>query len=237
MTTEPPPTTGLLTTVVISALAPVFFGAAGGDISLARMAAQEVIDEHHARNRVDLLAVGQIVANGLAALGSLGQSMNDEIALPMAPRLRNNAISLNRMVEHNRRVRKQNQDAAPLDLGTDMYVEPASPEDPEIVLQDDAADRLAIEAATPQAEQPAEPASLEEQRQKRTQAKAMIKEASDLSASLRTLPSSEREQAEHRVAMLGRSVRELLTGEKLPPLPHPGDEAAMNGTQNRSALV
>ena len=227
---EPSPTTGFLTTVIISALAPVFFSATGGDIPLARMAAKEIIDEHRARNRVDLIAVGQIIANGLAALGSLGQSMSDEIPLPMALRLRTNAISLNRTVEHNRRLRKQNQDSDAMDLGTDTYTEPAHAEESEIHLKDDAAEPLAIEA-TPQADQPAEPATLEERRQKRAQAHAMIKEASDLSASLRTLPPPEREHAEYRVTMLGRSVRELLTGEKLPPLLPPGDET---GTEHRS---
>ena len=64
----------------------------------------------------------------------------------------------------------------------------------------------------------------------------MIKEASDLSASLRTLPPSEREHAEYRVTMLGRSVRELLTGEKLPPLLQPGNigQTAPNETGHRS---
>jgi hypothetical protein len=127
---EPSPTTGFLTSVIVSALAPVFLGVAGDNIPLARMAAAEVIEEHRARNRVDLIAVGQIIANGLAALGSLGQSMNEEIPLPMALRLRGNAISLNRKVEHNRRVRKQNQAADPMDLGTDTYVEPAAQRNP-----------------------------------------------------------------------------------------------------------
>jgi hypothetical protein len=249
---EPSPTTGFLTSVIISALAPVFLGVTGGDIPLARMAAAEVIDEHRARNRVDLIAIGQIIANGLAALGSLGQSMNDEIPLLMALRLRNNAISLNRMVEHNRRVRKQNQNADPVDLGTDTYVEPAPPDEaepdqPEVFLKDDVAELLAAEAAsrlkTP-AEQPAEPTpaepataappALEERSQRRTQAMAMIKEAGDISASLRTLPSPEREHAEFRAAMLGRSARELITGEQLPPPAQSGTETAINGPGNRS---
>jgi hypothetical protein len=256
---EPPSigsrTTGFLTSVIISALAPVFLGVTGGDVPLARMAAAEVIDEHRARNRVDLIAVGQIIANGLAALGSLGQSMNEDISLPMALRLRSNAISLNRTVEHNRRVRKQNRDAEPVDLGADTYVEPAptaeaEPDQPEIFLKDDVAQFLAAEAAarlTSPAEQLAEPTpaepiaaespTLEERRQKRTQAMAMIKEAGDISASLRTLPPPEREHAEFRVAMLGRSARELITGEQLPPPVQSGSEAATNRSGNRSELV
>jgi len=55
--------------------------------------------------------------------------MDEEISLPIALRLRGNAISLNRIVEHNRRVRRQNQNAEPVDLGTDTYVEPAPPEE------------------------------------------------------------------------------------------------------------
>jgi hypothetical protein len=244
------PTTGFLTSVIISALAPVFFSVTGGDTQLARMAAAEVIQEHRARNRVDLIAVGQIIANGLAALGSLGQSMNEDIPLPMALRLRGNAISLNRSVEHNRRVRKQNQAAEPVDLGTDIYIEPAptveaEPDQPETFLKDDVAQFLAAEAAsrlTSPAEQLAEPTAteppaLEERRQRRTQAIAMIKEAGDISASLRTLSPAEREHAEIRAAMLGRSARELITGEQLPPLVPPSGEAAMNGSGNRSALV
>jgi hypothetical protein len=252
------PTTGLLTSVIVSALAPVFFSVTGGDIPLAHMAAEEIINEHRARNRVDLIAVGQIIANGLAALGSLGQSMNDEIPLPMALRLRANAISLNRTVEHNRRLRKQNQDAEPVDLGTATYAEPAPPEEPEpdqpeIFLKDDVAQFLEAKAAsrlTTPAEQSAGPASddpapaeptatpaLEERRQRQTQAIAMIKEAGDISASLRTLPPPEREQAEFRAAMLGRSARELITGEQLPPLVQSGGEAAMNGSGNRSEIV
>jgi hypothetical protein len=252
---QPSPTTGLLTSVIVSALAPVFLSVTGGDFLLARMAAAEVIEEHRARNRVDLIAVGQIIANGLAALGSLGQSMNEDIPLPMALRLRGNAISLNRSVEHNRRVRKQNQAADPVDLGTDTYVEPSCPEEaepdqPEIFLKDDVADLLAAEAAsrlTTPAEQPAEPTpaeptaaeppALEERRLKRTQAMAMIKEAGDISASLRTLPPAERERAEFRAAMLNRSARELITGEKQLPLVRSGGEVATNGSGNRSELV
>jgi hypothetical protein len=228
----------------------VFLGVTGGDIPLARMAAAEVIDDHRARNRVDLIAVGQIIANGLAALGSLGQSMNEEIPLTMALRLRANAISLNRTVEHNRRVRRQNQAAEPIDLGIDTYVEPAPPEEaepdqPAVFLKDDGAELLAAEAAsrlTTPAEQPAEPTAAgspapEERRQRRTQAIAMIKEAGDISASLRTLPPAEREHAEIRAAMLNRSARELITGEQLPPPVPSSGEAAMNGSGNRSELV
>jgi hypothetical protein len=238
MTTTTAPTTGLLTSVIVAALAPIFFGVTGGNIPLAHLAAEEIINEHRARNRVDLIAVGQIIANGLAALGSLGQSMSEQIPLPMALRLRNNAISLNRTVEHNRRIRKQNQATDPVDLGADTYVEPAPPDEPDP--KEDATQLLQAEAPaglTTPAEQPAELPTPEERRQRQTQAIAMIKEAGDISASLRTLPPPEREQAERRAAMLGRSARELITGEKPPPLVLSRNETAVNGSGNRPELV
>jgi hypothetical protein len=255
---DPPPigsrTAGFLTSVIISSLAPAFLGATGGDIKLARMAVEEIIGEYRARNRIDLIAVGQIVANGLAALGSLGQSMNDEIALPMALRLRGNAISLNRTAEQNRRARRENRNTEPVPLGVDTYVEPAplgadtyverpeetAPHQTEPFLQDDVAEFLAAESAArlaSPAEQPADPAPAEtaaatppapeEAQSRRTRAMAMIKEAAHISANLRTLPPADREPAEFRIAMLGRSARELLTGERLPPLDRFGDGAAM----------
>jgi hypothetical protein len=240
------PTAGFLASVIISSLAPAFLGATGGDIKLARMAAEGIIGEYRACNRIDLIAVGQIIANGLAALGSLGQSMNDEISLPMALRLRGNAISLNRTVEQNRRVRRENRDAEPVPLGADTYIErpeEAAPDQPDVFLQDDVAEFLAAEAAARLASPaerradptPAKPAAVtppefEERQSRRTQAKAMIEEAGDISANLRTLSSAEREPAEIRIAMLGKTARELITAERLPPPVQSGGEAAATGS-------
>jgi len=52
----------------------------------------------------------------------------------------------------------------------------------------------------------------------RMRAKAMIKEAGDLSDSLRTLPKAERRDVEIRIATLGSIVHELLMG--MPPPVH-----------------
>jgi hypothetical protein len=252
-------TTHFLTSVIISAIAPVFFGITGGDIAQARVAAAEIINDYGLRSRVDVIAVGQMVANGLAALKSLGQFMDEEISLPLALRLRGNAISLNRTVEHNRRVRRQNKDVDPLPIDVRNYAEPAPAKDappnqpdafptdvvlPDAFLTDGATQLLDAEAATRlacPADQSADPASAEtivtattaateDRRQRRTQAMAMIKEAGDLSDILQILPPEEREPTEIRIAMLGRSARELITGERLPPPGQTGGAIAMSGS-------
>jgi len=242
------PCTGLLMGVVVSLLAPAFLGVTGGDAALAGMAAAETIGDYRARNRIDLIAVAQIVTNGLAALGSLGQSMNGELSVSMALRLRANAISLNRTVERNRLILRVNRDADPVPLyaGHPEPEEPeeAPPDESEVFLNDAAAQFLAAEAAArlehpcerPAAAPPAETAptatapATEEKQIRHRQARMMIKEAGDISATLHTLPPLERAAAEIRVADLGIAVRELITGERLPSSVQTGGGAAMFGT-------
>ncbi|MEA2732013.1 MAG: hypothetical protein QOF70_6488, partial [Acetobacteraceae bacterium] len=57
--------------LIVALLAPMFLGIAAGDINLARMAAIETVSAYRTRNHADLIAVAQIIAYGLAALGSL----------------------------------------------------------------------------------------------------------------------------------------------------------------------
>jgi hypothetical protein len=105
------PTSSFLMSVVVTVLAPIFLGVTGGDTALARMAAAETINDLRARNHMDLIAVVQIITNGLAAADSLSRSMGDELSLPMTLRLRGNAIGLNRAAEQNRRVLREKRDA------------------------------------------------------------------------------------------------------------------------------
>jgi len=100
------PTNALLT-LIVTLLAPTFLGVTAGDLTLARMAAIQTINDYRARNHADLIAIAQIIACGLAALGSLSQSMDDDISLSMTLRLRGNAVALNRSAEQNRRVLQQ----------------------------------------------------------------------------------------------------------------------------------
>jgi hypothetical protein len=84
-------------------LAPMFLGVTGGDIALARMAAIETVGAYRAGTVLDLIAVAQIVGYGLAALGSLSLSMEDDLSLSMILRLRGSANACSRSAEQNRR--------------------------------------------------------------------------------------------------------------------------------------
>ena len=93
--------------LIVLLLAPLFLEAGGGDVNFARLAALETVGAYRARNNADLIAIAQIIAYGLASLGSLGLSMADDLSLSMILRLRGNANALNRSAEQNRRALRQ----------------------------------------------------------------------------------------------------------------------------------
>jgi hypothetical protein len=88
---------------VLLLLAPMFLNASRGRFDLACMAALDTLSVYRIGNSPDRIATAQIVACGLASLGSLGQSMTSDISLSMALRLRNNANALNRSADQHRR--------------------------------------------------------------------------------------------------------------------------------------
>jgi hypothetical protein len=248
------------------------------------MAAIETVNTYRVRNHADLIAVAQIIAFGLAALGSLSLSMADDISLSMALRLRGNANALNRSAEQNRRALRETRgsDSVPHHDTTAPEAEtPATaanndtrPE-PEMLLSAAAAQRLAAEgqarlqsterpavepSVTPLAQAsapatadnkpqvpppapasapttarnkppvpPPAAASAPATAQKRHQhmwAIAMVKEASELTASIPNLPLAERSTATIRAAALSRTAHDLLHGAPAPPL-EPGALAAI----------
>jgi hypothetical protein len=90
-------------------LAPMFLCVTGGDIDHARMAAIETVNAYRAQTHADLIAIAQIVAFGLGALGSLSLAMDDDISVAMTLRLRGNANACNRSAEQNRRALRQHR--------------------------------------------------------------------------------------------------------------------------------
>jgi hypothetical protein len=90
-------------------LAPMFLCVTGGDIDHARMAAIETVNAYRAQTHADLIAIAQIVAFGLGALGSLSLAMDDDISVGMTLRLRGNANACNRSAEQNRRALRQHR--------------------------------------------------------------------------------------------------------------------------------
>src|ERR1700733_3563161 len=143
-TTESPPhhPTNALMSLIVTLLLPTFLGVTAGDIALAKMAAIETINDYRARNSADLIAIAQIIACGLAALGSLSLSMDDDISLSMTLRLRGSAVALNRSAEQNRRVLAQPLRDDPIPFHFDMLPAP----EPTPAEMDDAAGIARAEA-------------------------------------------------------------------------------------------
>jgi hypothetical protein len=93
--------------LVVTSLAPIFLAATGGNLDDARAAAIATINAYNPRNQADLLPIAQILAFGLAALGSISLSMAGNIPFPLILRLRGNATSLNRAAEQCRRALRE----------------------------------------------------------------------------------------------------------------------------------
>ncbi|HEX4365300.1 MAG TPA: hypothetical protein VH023_00650 [Rhodopila sp.] len=219
---EAQPTNPLMA-LIVALLAPTFLGVTAGDLTLARMAAIQTINDYRARNHADLIAIAQIIACGLAALGSLSLSMDDDISLSMTLRLRGNAVALNRSVEQNRRVLQQ-----PIrDNPPPHYAEPA-PQPEDAFLSPEAAQILAREAEsrlqTPPEQATDQAPTTGDKRHQEMWAIAMVNEAAEITASLPHLPPAERSAASIRAAALSNTANELLTGAGFSPprQPNPG---------------
>ena len=239
-----PHPSALLMNLITVLLAPMFLGVSEGDVSLARMAAVETVNAYQARNHADLIAIAQIIAFGLAALGSLSLSMADEISLAMTLRLRGNANACSRSAEQNRRAFKENYDgdvkpyypvmASPLEAPPPVAEDEALSH-PDAFLSPAAAQGLAAEAQarlrtaesfmqtaqqTPN-QPPADitasilPRNPVEKRNQEMWAIAMVKEASEITASIPYLPPAERQAASLRAASLSSCATDLMYGMPL----------------------
>jgi len=237
-TSNPPHPSGLLMTLVVALLAPIFLGVTAGDVSLARMAAVETINAYRARNHADLIAVVQIIAFGLAAIGSLSLSMADDLSIETTLRLRSNANALNRSAEQNRRVVRESVVNDLMQHHTAMAQEPApsatcADDDPaprpDVFLSPAAEQFLAAEAQArlrePEENIPTPSPATSDKRHREMWAIALVKEAGDITAGLPNLPPAERAAATIRAAEMARTAHDLLYGEPTPQL----DPAALAG--------
>lgn len=248
--TEPPPEapTGsaipihpsdILMNLIVAFLAPMFLGASAGDIGFARMAAIETVNAYRARNQSDLIAIAQIIAFGLGALGSLSLSMAENLSLSMTLRLRGNANACNRSAEQNRRAVAQN----PGDNPTYHPATRAEPETQAATRADQDAKEAALLADLAAAKQlaadvqarmrPEKPATeqtpiptpaaiqtapMTTPQRNRAWANAMIQVAGSMTADLRNLPPAQRRVASIRASALTSTAHRLLSGVGLPPL-------------------
>jgi hypothetical protein len=230
-TTTDQPEANPLLAFIVTLLAPIFLGVTAGDLTLARMAALHTINDYRARNHVDLIAIAQIIACGLAALCSISRSMDDDISLSMTLRLRGNAVALNRSAEQNRRVLQQPIRDTPTPYHAETTPEPPAEYDddqPQEFLTPTAAQILTREAEarllTPPEQTPNQTPTPAERRHQQMWAIAMVKEASEITASLPDLPPDERPAATARAGALGSAANDLLMGVSSPPpqQPNPG---------------
>jgi hypothetical protein len=233
---------GILANAIIALLAPMFLTVTAGDISLARMAAIETVNAYGARNHADLLAVAQIIAFGLAALGSLCLSLAGDISPSMALRLRGSANACNRSAEQNRRALTSRRADDPNPHHHSPPVEPElpattpddpAPPEPDRLLSPAAEQELAAEAdarlqppAPTLAQAPTPPATAEKRHQEMW-AITMVKEASEITAGIANLPPAERGAASIRAAALSSTAYGLLHGTAPEP---PLDIGALVGT-------
>jgi hypothetical protein len=222
----------VLMNLIVTLLAPMFIGAAGGDIGFARMAAIETVNAYRTRNPADLISIALIIAYGLAALGSLSLSMADNLSLAMTLRLRGNASALTRSAELNRCALEKTREgnATSHHLANEPESRTAATADDDL---DEAAllagvtavRKLAAETtAQLRAENQAMPIARTEVPAARGPgnqtlwANAMLKEAENLCADLNNLPPEERRQASFRVATLTTTASGLLAAVAAVPL-------------------
>jgi hypothetical protein len=192
--------TDVLMNLIVLVLAPMFLTASGGDILF------ETINAYAARNHADLIAIAQIIACGLTALGSLSLSMADDLSLSMTLRLRGNANALMRSAETSRRGLGKTQ----TDPGPDLRVTTVEAPQPDPRPQD----------PTPTARPNIPAPTLTDQQRQAMWASAMAEVANEFSASLPFLPPAERKSASMRATALNSTANILLSGP-IPPRPSP----------------
>jgi len=219
---------GVLMSLVISLLTPMFLGIAGGNVPLARAAAIETVNGYRAANSVSLIAVVQIIAFGLAAVGSLSLSMDDNVPMKMALRLRGNANACHRSAEQNRRaleaaqaleeIREAEEDAAYQDAAFSDH----EPEEPEVFLTQDAERLLAAEAQARLQQNPVGRAAPKPAGNQQAWAADMVREADEITASLPNLPPGQRSAAAIRANVLNTNASSILCATAAPALQNAG---------------
>jgi hypothetical protein len=229
--------TDILLALLAALLAPMFLTTTGGDIAVARLAAIETINDYRAQNRASLLAVAQIVAFGLCALGSLSLSMADDLSLSMTLRLRSNANSLNRSAEQNRRALNTTshpENPAPIPAAPETMTQEDHRLEAEAIAAVAAARQTVTEAEarirpqqTPALQTPAFTILSKEEQQNRTMWAAAIADvAGEFTAELPNLAPAERKLTSRKIATMGSSITAILSGAPLPRL-QPGALSAM----------
>jgi hypothetical protein len=207
MTETSTPQSNIFLDLIVAFLTPMFLAVTGGNIAHARAAAIQTVNAYRADNQIDLLTVAQIIAFGIAALGSLSLAMADDLPIALILRLRGNAISANRAAEQCRRALAESLSYSP----------PAEPDEdplpPEPIPIQPAAPQPTLQPPAPQPK----PAQLTPTY---TRADAMADVAAEITAGIPHLPKSERRAASIRVNALNSVASNLLNGSQVTHRPH-----------------
>ena len=218
--------------LIVTLLTQMFLAGAGGNQALARQAAAETLESYSPEGGLpDVLLAAELIGFGLAALGSLGLSMANDIPVALALRLRNNANACNRSADNARKALAANRPepvAAP----------PPPPEpDPEIDMEAlnasiaetkrQTEDHLArVKAApAPQNPTPASEKAAEDRHYQAEWAASSARIAEETAAKLPTLKGAERRNALLWISALKSGAADFMAG-KAPPRPRPGDAGA-----------
>jgi hypothetical protein len=209
---QSPGSTGILINLIVTLLAPMFLAATGGDIALARTAALDTIIAYRVQNHLSLMAVAKILAFGLTTLGSLSQSMADDLSISMILRLRGNANALDRAGDRNERALRAAQAESPA-AGFDEAAVRAGVAEAEQRAAEARAQAPAPTETPPEAptETPAQPAGTPQ---------LPHRSAAEDGAAVINLPPPQRQETTVRAAMLGSTANSLLCGiPGSPPAP------------------
>ena len=231
----------MLMHLVVTILAPMFLIDADGNIHFARMAAMQTVHAYRARNNADLLAVAQIIGFGLAALGTLGLSMADNLSMSMVLRLRGCANALNRSAEQNRRALRQHQTSSSAELLAAFPGEmdgrqaetPTTTDTPPKMRQAPPAQARDAQPVGPQPQAAVPAQSLSDRERQAQWGAAMADVAAEMTADLDELPPEERRLASLQAAALRTTADALLSGAPLPFDPRPFPPAAAGSPARR----
>jgi hypothetical protein len=201
----------------------MFLAVTRGDVNQARAAAIGTVSAYRAETHADILIVAQIIAFGIAALGSLSLAMADNISVALILRLRGNAVSASRAGEQCRRALANSPAHTTPDAAGDSYPDEATITAQLARVREQAAARTEPPPAPEQPPQPAlSPADQKsnDQLHRDAWANAMIDVAAEMAADMAHLPPAGRRTASIRAAALSSAASELFSGST-GPLPSP----------------
>ncbi len=119
-----------LVNLLITLLTPMFIAAAGGDLRLARLGAQQMLLAYKAHNHADWLTIAQVVALGLATLNTLCLSFVETLPVTLVVRLNNSADRLNRAEGRQRKVLAESASKPQAETSLPPATTPAPEPDP-----------------------------------------------------------------------------------------------------------